>query len=320
MAFGTGLITKEDLLKIEDRLYSPREEELIARKIFAPNNEYPAYASEIGYDYYQRTGSAKILSRGAGANDVPFVGEKGGRNTQAVYDIVSGFQISRAELEAMEAKRALGKGPSVNLPMTRIDTARRYIYERFNRLCFVGDDSHGIKGIFDSSFYGTDLGTAENVALGATGGDDAAKRLWSNKTPKEIITDLNTAVSAVEGTDGLFKARVLVLPPSAMQRLRKPYSDYSPMTTLNWIQNEGMYFEQIITSRVMSKTINGDTVDWFMVLDNDPEIVQHVITKDIYMPDAVYDIRGNYSQAVELATAGLIVRHPSGLYIGKGIG
>lgn len=316
--FESGLITRDDVLQIENTLYTPRENELTARRIFAPNNEYASYAGEIGYDYYERTGSAKIFLKGKSSKDIPFVGEKGGRITQNVYEILSGIRYTRGELEAVQAKRALGKGPSVDLPMLRVETARRYINETFNNLCFVGNSKIGIKGIFDNSFYGANKGTKENVAVGATGADDAAKRLWANKTPKEIIADLNTAKNAIE-KDGLFTGKVLVLPPSRMTTLRKPYSDQSPMTTLSWIMSEGMYFDQIIQARELEATINGDSVAYFMVIDNDPEVVQHVITEDISLGDVIRDIVGTEEMAARMSTAGLIVRHPAGLYIGKGI-
>lgn len=312
--FESSLFSADDFLQIQNVLYSPREEEMVARKLFRMNTSYASYAQEIGYDYYERTGSAAILASGGSAKDIPFVGEVGGRVTQKVFDIVTGIRWSKAERDAIAAKRALGKGPAVQLDTMRVETARRFIFEKENKLAFVGDSTYGIKGIFDSSFYGTNLGTKETVATGAT----SSAVTWAGKTAKEILTDLRTAVEKVEN-EGLFKARTLVLSPKAMNQLRRPYSDYTIETLLKWIQSEGMYFENIMTTRSMLATNNGDTVDYFMVLDTDPEVVELAITQDINLLDPVYDIVGTMEQAVLERFGGVIFRHPSGCYIGKGI-
>jgi len=311
--FQDGLFTNDDFLQIENVLYTPREEELIARRVFSLNTSYAPYAEEIGYDFYEKEGSAKILAKGASAKDIPFVGEKGGRVTQKVYDIATGIRWTKAERDAIAAKRALGKGPSIALDTLRVETARRMIFETENTTAFVGNSTYGIKGIFDASFYGAGLGTSQNVALGA-----GASRLWSLKTAKEILADLRTGVETVE-QDGLFKSRVLLLSPSRFNALRQPYSDESPMTLMQWLQSNGMYFDSIIATRQMSSTINGDSVDYFMIIDNDPEVVQLALVEDIMLLDPVYDIVGTMEQAVNLRTGGIIVRHPAGLYIGKGI-
>lgn len=310
--FENSLFSQDDFLQIENVLYTPREEEMVARKLLRVNTSYASYAQEIGYDYYERTGSAKILAAGGSAKDVPFVGEKGARVTQKVYDIATGIRWSRSEREALAAKRALGKGPSVQLDTLRVETARRYIFEKENYLTFVGDSTYGIKGIFDSTFYTSGLGTKETVATGVSG------YTWAQKTSAEILVDLRKAVETVEN-DGLFKARTLVISPKAMNQLRQPFSTAVSDTVLDWINSKGMYFENIMTSRAMLATYNGDTVDYFMVLDTDPEVIELAITQDINLLDPVYDLVGTMEQAVMERYGGIIFRHPAGCYIGKGI-
>src|SRR4030042_768459 len=101
--------------------------------------------------------------------------------------------------------------------------------------------------------------------------------------------------------------------------LTLPYSDYTTLTLLDWIKSQGMYFDQIIGTNHLAATNNGDTVDWFMVLDNDPEVVQLALLFDIELGDPLYDLVGTMEQAVMLKTGGIMFRHPAGCYIGKGI-
>jgi len=316
--FENSLFTNDDFLQIENVLYTAREEEMIARTLLRMNTSYASFSEEIGYDYYSREGSAKVLAKGGGSSDIPFVNEKGGRHTQRVYDIATGIRWTRAEQEAIAAKRAQGKGPSVQLDTLRVESARRFIFEKENQLTFVGDSDWGIKGLFDDTFYTAGKGTKTNVAASGTGATTAAKRLWANKTPQNILADLRTGMETVE-TDGLFKARTLVLSPGAMNQLRQPYSDQNPMTLMSWLQSEGMYFDEYLTSRVMKSGNNDDTVDYFMILDNDPEVVELAIIEDINLLDPVYDIVRTMEQAVIESYGGILFRHPAGAYIGKGI-
>lgn len=316
--FESGLFTPDDFLQISNVLYTPRQDEMLARRIFSVDNSFAPYAREIGYDYYDRTGSAKILAKGGGAKDIPFVGENGGRVTQKVYDIVSGIRYTKAELMALEAKRALGKGPSVQIDTLRVGTARRYISETENKLAFSGDTEYGIKGIFDDTFYnGTNLGVKESVANSGTG-VGAAKLLWANKTSAQILDDLFKAMSTVE-KDGLFKARILVLDPVRYSYLRKPFTSTDSRTLLDWLNSNGLYFEQIVVSRNMLTTNNGDTVNYMMVLDNAPDVVQLAIVEDLNIGDQVIDIVGTVEFVAMESFGGIELRHPAAVYIGKGI-
>lgn len=307
------LLRKEDLLSIQNILFEAKKDELIARQIVSMNTNHPPYASEIGYDWYDREGSAIILAAGGSAKDIPFVGEKGGRETMKVYTIATGVRYTKAERQAVQAKAALGKGPTVQLDTLRVSNARRFVSEKENEIFFTGNEKYGIPGVLNKSGI-----VVESVADGAAG-SGAAKKLWANKTPKEILKDLLTAKDSVEKA-GFFQAKILILTPSAYNKLLQPYSDQSPMTVLSWLQSQGMTFDKIVKSRSLLKNYNGfSTVDAFLVLDNNPEVIELAVTEDLLIGEPVYDILGTSEQAVTERVAGAIIRHPSAIYVGKGI-
>lgn len=307
----SGLLKKEDLVSIENVLYEAKSEELVARQFLRVNTNFQPWASEVGYDYYERTGSAKILARGANAKDVPFVGEAGGRVTRKVYDIVTGIRYERSELDAYKAKAA-GKGPSVSLDTLRVSAARRYVAEAENRLSFAGDSKLGIKGLLNHDGI-----TSENVVDSGTG-SGASKRLWANKTSTQIVDDLVKGIAAVE-EGNIFKARTLLIPSSAKARLSKNFSDATPMTIMRWLKEEGVYFEKVIITNALKATVNTYNTDAFMILDNDPEIVELAVVEEMAMLDPVYDILGNSEMAVVERCAGAFLRHPKAVYVGQGI-
>jgi len=311
-------VLQEDLRQISNTLYSPREQELKTRQLLRITRDYDAFADVIGYDVYDRTGSAIVLAAGADAKDIPFVGDNLERFTQQVYTVATGIRFTKSERDAVESRRRRAIGPAPQLDQRRVATARRYCFEKEHKLTFAGDSAVGIKGLFDASFYGANKGTKEDVAEGSFGGTAAQNRLWVNKTPQEILDDLLQAKIVVEDGE-LFESKVLVISTKAKNRLLKPYSNTSPMTTLKWLATEGMYFNQVITTNVMTSTYNGDSVDYFMVLDNDPEIVELATTQDITLLPAVFDMLQTSKQAVIMKTGGPIVRHPAAFYIGKGV-
>ena len=317
--FEATLFTPSDMMWIENVLYMPREEEMIARRVVSLNNSYPEYSSVIGYDFYEREGSAKIM--GWDPHDVDFVKEKGKRITQNVYPIGIGVRYTLDERLAFLSKKQAsgiaggsGKGPIVSLDTLRVSHARRFIYELENKLTFVGDSNYGVVGLFDSTWYdsGVNAGTKAQVASGVSG------YTWAVKTPQEIITDLITGIAQIE-KDNLFSPKVLLMPPAQYSQLRKPYSSLVTFSTLDWIKMQ-LPFAQIIVSRTMGKAYNGDgTNDFFMILDNDPEILQMAIIQDINMGMPVYNIKQDMEFMVSEKFGGIICRHPAALYIGKGI-
>lgn len=308
-----GFFRKEDQLAIENTLYEVKKEELVARRFLKVNDSYPEYALEIGYDWFDHAGSAKILAAGASAKDIPFVGEKGGRETRKVYTIATGIRYTKAERAAAAAKAALGKGPSVNLDTTRVKGARRFVAETENRIVFTGDKTHNIKGLLNHP--GINIA---DVAQGTTGSTAAAKMLWANKTPQEILDDILAAKTKLE-KGNVFKAKVLLLDSDHYNRLLKPYSAMNPMTVLKWLQTEGAYFEDIIVTSQMSAALNSLSVGAFALIDNDPEVMELALTYDLTLGAPVFDILETSEQAVTEGTGGLTLRHPSGVYIAKGI-
>lgn len=305
---------EDDLKEIERVLYTPKEHELKLRQIVRVNTSFQPYATSIGYRWYSREGSAKILAMGAHAKDIPFVDESGGESVRKVYKIVSGVRYTQEELMAIQASRTLGNGPNVSLELLRVETARKKVADTENILGFVGDATYNIKGLLNHA----DI-VAEDVAVGATGSGDPAKRLWSNKTPKEKLADIVKGKQSVR-QGGLFNPDVLVLPPGQFDMLDLPYSDTTTMTLKQWIQSQGLGVTRILEAKELEKTYNGfSTVDCFLMMDSSPEVAELAVTQDIQILPPLYDILRGSEQAVYESTAGVIIRHPKALYVGKGI-
>lgn len=306
------VISEQDLRQIEQTLYTPKESELIARKILRVNTNYNKFATSIGYRWYNRKGSAKIFAAGGSAKDIPFVGEDGGEKSQKVHDIVAGIRYDLREIEATQVMATRTDIPSVRLDMLRPESARRAIAELENKLVFVGDPAYNIEGLLNATGI-TSVSVADGVA-----GSGAAKKLWANKTPKEILKDLSAARTTAK-QKGLFNPDTLVLPPDQYDLLDQPYSDTSTMTIRGWLTSQGVNFPKVFSAREMGLDFNGLGVDCMLVLDSTPEIAEIAIPRELELRAPIYDIMGNSEQVVMESIAGAIIRHPSAIYVGKGI-
>lgn len=310
------LISEVDLKQIEQTLYTPKESELVARKILRVNTNFNKYAPVIGYRYYTRTGSAKIFAAGGSAKDVTFVGEDGGEKVQKVYDIVTGIRYDLREIEATQVMATRTDIPSVRLDILRIETARRAIAELENKLVLVGDSKYAIEGLLNATGI-----TSESVADTVTNPNSvsgAAKKNWPNKTPKEILKDLSTARTKAK-QKGLFNPDTLVLPSDQYDLLDQPYADNSTMTIRQWLTSQGVNFPKVFVAKELGSDFNLLGVDALLVLDSSPEIAEIAVPRELELRAPIYDIMGNSEQVVMESLAGCMIRHPSAIYVGKGI-
>ncbi|MBE7413630.1 MAG: DUF2184 domain-containing protein [Leptospiraceae bacterium] len=308
-----SFLTKNDLLYIESVLLKPLDEELALRQIARVNPSYPRFAREIGYDVYKREGKAKVHAAGGRVKDIPFVGEEIDRTTQPAVDIATGIRYNEDELEAMQAKRSLGKGPAFSLDQSRIDAARRFVSEQEDFIGFNGDSSLKIQGVLNKTGI-----QAEDVAEGATGANATEKKKWENKTSLEILKDLHTAKTKVENS-GHFNATTLVLSTEAKNRMLKPLNDVATLTLLKWLESEGLFFKKIITTNALKGANNVLNKNCFLVLDDNPAVIELAILKDITLGTPETDWTGETKMLVSERFGGSIIRYPSAIYVGKGI-
>jgi len=300
-----SMITQEDLRQIESILYRPEEDELMGRRIFSIKSDFTPGAEEVGYDSFDRNGSAKILAAGAGARDVTLVGNDKVRHVQKVFTLATGFEIERRRLKAIEAANKLGKGPQINDETLKIETSRRFINELEDEITFNGNADHGIDGVL----------THPGITV-----DTANTGTWASATPLQILEDLRIAKNDLE-QDTFFKARVLVLSPTAWNILQQPFSVETIITLAQWLESQGAYFEKIVVSRAMLNAFNRSAFsdDIFMVVDNAPKNVQLAVVENIVMESPEIDFLGNMRFGVLEEYAGPMIRHPSAISVKTGI-
>ena len=305
-----GLLTKQDQKAIESILYEPKSNllELNARRIVRINTSFNPNASVIAYKVYDRKGKADVLAVGAGANDVTFVGEDGLEFSQRVVDIATGIRYTEDEVMRHRAASVLGGGPTLPIDTLRIAAARRFVAEAENKLAFVGHTKLKMKGLLNAQGI-----FKQNAPNGAGGTPD-----WASKTPQEILQDIIKLRAQLQDS-GIFEAKLLVLPPKQYNMLIQPYSSNSPISLMEWLRSQGDALPPVMKALEMKGGNNGDTVDYMMMIDNDPTNVELAILRDMRIGKTYERFFDTFEIPVTERTAGVIIRHPQAIAIYKGI-
>ena len=284
------MLLERDLEVIDNVLYEPKEEELIARTFLSTYTGIPEHAETYMYDRYERQGSAKRST--AGADDVPYVDNDKERISQKVISIENGFKIEKQELRAARANNR-------NVDTEKAETARRFVSENENDLVFLGDDNLGVPGLVSATGINT-----YDVPTDA----DADGTNWEFKTGLEIINDIREARAKVNKEDG-YSADTLILPSTQYEMLAKPYNDYNSETIMTYLVQQG-WFSQILEISYLVEADPDGANDSGLILDTAPSNMQLGLSIDFQREEPYRLPNGSYQVRTEERTCGLILRRP----------
>ena len=240
----------------------------------------PAQAIDTGVDAGTRVISQRVMDlRGAGA----FVGKS--NQIPTVEMSLDSFQMNvsnsgisgRINRQDMREFRMGFQGMSLDEKIIR---AMRSASERhIERVFFFGDDLVGYDGFID--FPNVPVTTAAlNAAMTST--------LWINKTPDEILFDINDAITTVwTQTRQLFNPDTVLIPPAQLAALSAGrITNFATDSILNYIQKNNIYTQQtgrelFVTHnrylqgagmggtdrmRVMTTVVNDERPNWYMAM------------------------------------------------------
>lgn len=168
-----------ELLYVKTKAYDAKLAELKGLSLIPISTEAGSGVNEIAYQQYRGVGFAKIIADYA--KDFPRVDVYGEEKSVKVKGIGDSYGYSITEIR--QSQRA-GK----NLDQRRALTARRAHDEQMNRMALKSDPVNGTNGLLD--YPGITEVTLQNDGVGST-------KLWSKKTPDQIVRDINDMVNAV---------------------------------------------------------------------------------------------------------------------------
>ena len=186
---------KRQIEYIKAKTYDVKYKDLKAFTLIPISNESPSGATEITWRQFAGVGFAKIISDYA--NDFPRVDVYGVETTTKVRGIGASYGYSVVEIRRAQMA-------NIPLDQKKANMTRRAIEQVINQLAWLGDTDYNIQGLLN--FPGITAGTIPADGSGAS-------RLWTSKTPDQIIRDLTNLISAVVvTTNGKEMPTTLLLP------------------------------------------------------------------------------------------------------------
>lgn len=301
-ADGSVFFNRE-LELIKPRSFDVQYPELKARMLFPVNNEGGFGLENITYRTYDQRGTAKIIN--SYAKDAPRADIGGKETTIPVKELGIAYAYTVKEIAASQLT---GR----SLDQRRADAARRAIEEGINKIAWYGDAETGLPGLLSNGAI-----PRVTVVNGAGGQPE-----WVNKTPDEILFDLNDLFTDIfENTNQVESGNTLLLPTAQWSLISStPRSANSDTTILQYFVRNSPYVtseDDVIPVNELKGAGTGG-VDIMVGYDRNPDKVQLEIPGEL-------QFLAPQEQGFEIeipgwsSVGGLNIYYPLSFNIGEGI-
>lgn len=214
---------------IKTQSYDIKYAELKARKLIPVSSEADPGAEKIFYRQYDQSGLAKIVANYG--DDLPRADVSGQEYFAVVKTLGASFAYNIQEMRAA----IYGNVP---LEQRRANAARRAIAQLENSIAFFGDTASNLVGLFNAPNI-----TSVTIPADGTG----SSKLWSTKTPDQILRDMNLVSNTVVSTSlGVEIPDTLLLPLSQYNYVASTArSANSDTTILNYFLQNNPYIKEV---------------------------------------------------------------------------
>ncbi len=295
---------QRQLEHIKAKSYDVRYAELKARMLFPVSNEGGPGITSITYRTYDQAGAAKIIN--AYADDLPRADVAGKETTIPVRSVGISYGYNLDEIQSSQLTGAA-------LDQRRANAARRSNEQVTNDVAFFGDAESGLTGLFDNA----------NIPTGAVVNPGAGTE-WVNKTPDEILFDINDLFADIfETTKMVESGNTLLLPPSQWSYIMStPRATNSDTTIAQFVAQNSPYLksiDDIIGVNECDSTNNPLlATDAMVAYDRNPDKLQLEIPVELEMLP-VQQKNLEFVIPGRSRLGGLNIYYPLSLAIGTGI-
>lgn len=276
------------------------------------SSEVDPGAETITYYSYDKTGMAKLISNYA--TDLPRADVKGKPTTAIIKSIGDSYGYS---IQEMRASRMAGK----SLDVRKGESARYQIDRLNNQIAWAGDKETGLIGVLSE---GNDI-PLYVLSTSAAVGDSTS---WSDKTPQEIMADINGMQKQVASiTKNVERPDTLVLPADVFVDISTRQIENTGYTVKRFIEENAPYLKNIIPASELQAdspetnpygAADGNGKNVALLFKNDPR----KLTIENPMPFYQYPVQPKGLEVVipcEARTAGAIIYYPLSLLIAVGV-
>jgi hypothetical protein len=286
---------------IKTQTYDIKYAELKARKLIPVSGEVDPGAENIFYRQYDQSGIAKIISNYA--DDLPDADVSGKEFSAVVKTLGASYKYNWQEMRAA----IYGNVP---LEQRRANAARRAIAQKENRIAFFGDAASGLVGLIGAP-------NVTSVTIPATG--TGSSTLWVNKTPDQILFDMNLVANTVVNVSlGVEIPDTMLLPLAQYNYVASTArSANSDTTILNYFLQNNPYIKQVEWVNEL-KDAGGSTIDRMYAYRRSPDVLTLEIPSDFEQLEM--EVRGLvYKIPCVERIGGVLIYYPLALAFGDHI-
>ena len=225
---------------IEQQAYAIRYPDIQYPQLVPVDTSAPEWARTITYFSMDMAGQAGWFT--GASSDVPLADVSRDKHEVTIEMAAIGYGYNSEEInQAMMV-------PGVNLTADRAMAARRAAEEHIDEIALKGDSGKGWSGLINHSDV-TSSDAPNNVG--------GTSRAWEDKTPDEIVKDVNDALTGVYSDSKQVElADTIALPVKAYTDLASRRLTDTSMTVLEYIQRANVYTAQS-GQPLMIRTIRG---------------------------------------------------------------
>ena len=242
MAQQTALgFLESQIAHIEREAYAIRYPEIQYPQLVPISTEAPAWARTITHYSTDQYGEAEWFA--AAAQDMPLADVTRDQHNVNVEMFGIGYGYNSEELgQAMLV-------PGTNLSADRAGAARRAAEEKLDDIVLNGDSEQGWDGLMNHS-------SVTKSDAPATGTSSSTE--WKNKTPDQIIAEINALLSGIYvDTKQVEMANTLLVPVKVYTDLAsRRLTDSNGMTLLEYIMKSNV-FRASTGGNLMIRTVRG---------------------------------------------------------------
>lgn len=293
---------KRQLEYIKTKTYDVMYKELKYPGILPVSTETPNGATTITWRSFEGVGFAKWISDYA--NDFPRVDVIGTEHSVKPKGMGDSYGYSIEEIRRAQFGR-------FNLNARRAKMARRAIEEKLNTTAIEGDDEYGLNGLID--YPGI---TEYTVPADGTG----TSKLWSTKTPDEIIRDMSSIVSlgVMDPTNGVEIPDTMLMPLEHYEYISNTrMTGGSDKTIMKFFMENNPHIKTIDWLTELKGAGAGGT-DRYMVYKKNPDKLTFEIPQ-MFEQFAPQQKGMEFQIPCHAKTGGVIVYYPLSIAFGDGI-
>lgn len=297
-----------ELDHVKSKSYDVQYPELTALNLFPITHEADAGAETVTYYTYDKSGMAKIIDNYS--TDLPRADVTGQPNTAQVRSVGTSYGYS---VQEMRASRMAGK----SLDSRKGEAARFQNDNTVNKIAWAGDAAHGILGV---------LSAGQNIPLYTVPEGAKGSTAWVDKTPDEILADVNGMAAQVSRTTKhVERPDTLCIPADAYMDISTRRLGETGETVLSWILSKSPYIKNIVPASELnhdSKETNpyaaANDAGVAFLFKND----ENKLGLEIPMPYMQHQLQVKNLETVipcESRCAGMIVYYPMSCLIAVGV-